>query len=326
MTDPSPSEPTAAPEPATPRVPKRVVASRSGAANAKAAAKIGAAERDFKKYLPYIGVASTIGVLALLVRTPRFASAGCLAIGCVLGALLLWLGHSYRVSLPADDKLRWMLTPITAMILAVAFVPFARVVFPPPPVGVVQLSASDEHHEIPVNSATNLWIDVSGRQSPTAVGLADYTLALSLDAQRQRVAGRLRGEPGDPVLHERNTLAIHGPGTLRVELRGLSSAIATPITVQVHGRLVPTMPLLVVLGALWILAAMIDTALYRRGVEPSYAAAMGIPLIAVAYYQLRTITGESMPTELAGGALLGAILGGLGGEVLARIGRMLAPK
>jgi hypothetical protein len=320
--EPATNKPAAVSKPQRPKPPPRRPAKGANASSAGSASMPAAA--NLKKWAPYIAAGVTVAVVALLVRTPRFAAPGALAGGLIVLGLLAWVAMSYRESLPTDDKLRALIVPATLGVVLATAVPLVYTVYPPAPKGTVELRQTGDAQTVDLQGGVDLWATVTGQLSPTATGNGDYTVGLTLGSQSSRLAGRLRVQ--DQGLTERQNLSVRGPGTLRVELRGISSSLAPPLRVTVHSRPIPALWLSGLFFALLVLVIAIDVALYHRGIEPSYAAAMSLPLVAVMYLQLRPVGGAGIPLDLLAGGLVGAIAGGLGGEGLARIGRMIAPK
>jgi hypothetical protein len=310
MSEPQPKEATT-----TARRPRRNVP--SGATNVKIQTG-----PDLKKWAPWIAAAVTVAVVALLVRTPRFAAPGALAGALIVMGLIGYSCIGYRISLNADDKLRALILPATVGILLGAAVPLAWAIYPPAPKGTAALRQVGQSVAIDLAGGVDLWTTIAGTMAPSTPGTADYTVIASLGAQSERVAGRLH--PQDGALIERRNLSIRGPGTLRLELRGISSALQPPLTLTVYARPVPILWLGALFTLLALLAVGIDVSLWKRGIEPSYAAALCLPLAAAMYLQARPVGGADLPSDVLAAGIFGAVAGGLGGELLARIGRAVA--
>lgn len=279
---------------------------------------------NLKKWAPWIGAALTVGIVALLVQTPRFALPGTLAGALIVCGLIAYSCAGYRISLPPDDPLRRVIAPAAIGVVVAAAIPLAWTISPPAPRGTAELREVGQVVSIDLGSGVDLWAQITAQQAPNAPGNADFTVQATAGTQSERIAGRLHAQSGQLV--ERRNLTIQGPGALRLELRGISSSIATPLRVIVNARPVPRVWLIALFSLLALAVVAIDVALFRRGIEPSFAAAMCIPLVATIYLQFRPVGGEELPTDVLAAGAIGAIAGGLGGELLARIGRSIAKK
>jgi hypothetical protein len=318
---PSPSSDGAPTRGARARVPPRRPAT---SATARSAPPPPGARLNLKKWAPYLAGALTVVTIVGLARIPRFAAPASLAGALVILGLLAWVAVSFREPLTSDDRLRALVLPAVLTVVAATAVPLAYTVFPPEARGRVALRSPGDAGTIDLRGGADLWAEVEGQFARDATGTADFSADVSVDGRTARLSGRLLAHEGE--LTARENLALRGPGTLRVELRGLSSALTPPLRIAVHARPIPTPWLAAVYLALLLLVVAIDVALYHRGGDPSFAAAMTLPLVAVLYLQLRPVGGASLPSHLAASALVGALAGGLGGEALARLGRRLSPK
>ncbi|MBL8679589.1 MAG: hypothetical protein JNK05_10505 [Myxococcales bacterium] len=279
---------------------------------------------NLKKWAPWIGAALTVAVVALLVQTPRFALPGTLAGALIVCGLIAYSCAGYRIMLPPDDPLRPVIAPASVGIVIAAAIPLAWTISPPAPRGTAELREVGQVVSIDLGSGVDLWAQIAAQQAPNVPGNADFTVQASAGAQRERIAGRLHAQSGQLV--ERRNLTIQGPGAVRFELVGMSSSIAAPLRIIVNARPVPRVWLVALFSLLALAVVAIDVALFRRGIEPSFAAAMCIPLVATIYLQFRPVGGDELPTDVLAAGAIGAIAGGLGGELLARIGRSIAKK
>jgi|LNFM01.1.fsa_nt_gb hypothetical protein len=279
---------------------------------------------NLKKWAPWIGAAATVAVVGLLVQTPRFTVPGTLAGALIVCGLIAYSCAGYRISLAPDDPLRKIIAPASIGIVLAAAIPLAWTILPPAPRGTAELRDVGQVVSIDLGNGIDLWAEIAGQQARNAPGNADFTVQATAGTQSERIAGRLHAQSGQLV--ERRNLTIQGPGSLRLELRGISSSIAAPLRVIVHARPVPRVWLIALFSLLALAAVAIDVALFRRGIEPSFAAAMCVPLVGTIFLQFRPVGGAELPTDILAAGAIGAIAGGLGGEVLARIGRSIAKK
>jgi hypothetical protein len=279
-----------------------------------------------RKYAPYIMAAAVIAVLVFLVRMPRYATVGAFGIALVIMAALGYVCLSYRASLPPGDQARALVPIVTVVSLLAAAIPLTYTTFPPPPRAEVDLAAPGDARSVAVTgSSAGLWLTVTGRFVPTATGHADYFLTVSkASGPTERVFGRLDPHPGRPASDQR-VLAQRAPGRFTVRLDQLSSAVAPPLHVAVHTKPVSTLTLALLYTVLALLVAAVDAMLWRRNIEPSFAAALLLPLVAAVYFQ-HAPPGDAVPADLLRAGVVGALGGGLGGELLARIARLVIPE
>jgi hypothetical protein len=277
-----------------------------------------------KKWAPYVVGVLAVATVVGFARIPRFSAPASLAGGLLLLGFLAWAAISFREPLTADDRLRALIVPAVLTVVAATAVPLAYTVFPPEPKGRLSLQRPGDAGVVDLGGGMDLWAAIEGHFAPNATGTADFSADLRIDGRAARLSGRLLAHDGE--LTTRENLSLRGPGTLRVELRGLSSALTPPLMIAVHARPIPTLWLAGLYLALLVLVVAIDVALYHRGGDPSFAAAMALPLVAVLYLQLRPVGGTALSSQMAASGLVGALLGGLGGEALARLGRRLSPK
>jgi hypothetical protein len=279
---------------------------------------------NLSKVLPYAVAVVVIGVLVLLIRTPRFTSIGAFLAGLAVMAGLSYVGMSYRESLPPSDRLRVLLPIVTIATMLAAAIPFGYTIFPPRPRGVVSLAHPNDAHVVEVNGTNaSIWLSVHGRFAPgtTLTENANYFLTVRKDdGASEHVSGSIHPHAGGP-LPEMHALALRGPGHITVQLDQSSPNVAMPLTVDVNAKPFSTLMLIFLYAAFAAAAVAIDAMLWRRGVEPSFAGAMLVPLVAVAYFQRHPVS-SSMPMDLLAAAVIGALGGGLGGEILARVGRL----
>lgn len=292
-----------------------------------APAKIPNTGPNWKKIAPYAVTAVVVLVLVSLVRSSRYANHGALAIGVVLIALFAYVAASSREALPLDDGLRKLLIPSALAVLVATAGPLFYTVFPPAPRAITTLSQAGEVQSLDLQTGIDCWAAISAQLRPNATGHGDFSVEFTKQSATERISGRLRPQPRGIASIEREELrAISGPGVVRAELRGISSAIQAPLRIELFVRPIPAIWLAAAYALLLILAIVIDVGLYKRGTEPSFAAALGIPLVAVGFLQFRVVGGDTLLTDLLAALAVGVIAGGIGGEGLARVGRLAVGK
>ncbi len=282
---------------------------------------------NWKKIAPYAVTGLIVAILVGLVRSSRYGSHGSLAIGFVFIALLAYMALGSRESLAKDDGLRKALVASVLAVVVATAVPLFYTVFPPAPRAVTTLSQVGEVQSLDVQTGIDCWTAITAQLAANATGHGDFSIEFSKvgagPTVTERVSARLRPQPGGGMLTERIELhAVNGPGVIRAELRGISSAVQAPLRVSIFVRPIPALWLAAAYALLFLLSIVVDVGLFKRGSDPSFATAMGIPLVAVGFLQFRVVGGESLGTDLLAALAVGVIAGGLGGEGLARLGRM----
>jgi hypothetical protein len=77
-------------------------------------------------------------------------------------------------------------------------------------------------------------------------------------------------------------------------------------------------------GLLAVAVLWVDVKLSRRKIESAFAASMGV-VLAATFYLHGHFTRATLPADLLAAALVGVLGGGVGGEILARVARGVAP-
>lgn len=290
-----------------------------------APAKISTTAAPMKRALPYVVSVAVVAALALVLRTPAIAHYGAIGAGVVVFGVMAWMALSHRVSLKTDDGLRTAVLVSSVLIFVCALAPFVRTVLPPAPAGTLRLARQGDEQSLRIDGAANsVWLTVRAAYAPNAGGAANYFLSVRRDeGPVERLNGALRVQP-DRYGRDRLELASRGAGTYRVRLEEYSPAVLAPVEVSLTPRPISTLLLALVYAALAFGAVAIDALLARRGLEPSFAAASLLPLGAVLYFQ-RHPPSDALLTELAAAGAVG-IGAALGGELLARLGRMVSPR
>lgn len=270
------------------------------------------------KFAPYLLAAVAIGgPLYVLVKVPRYASIGAMALIVVLAIGLGWMALAARPSLPPGDSLRNVLPLVAVIALGASIVPFAYTIFPPAPRGEVRLNAPGDSGSVEISgTSATAWITVAGRFVPNSTGNANYFLMVSHGNDSNRIDGTLRPHAGGP-LPERHVLTMRGPGAYTVRLEQASSAVAMPLTVSVSAKPFSTWLLILFFGSIAVAVIAVDVMLFRRGVEPAFAASLLLPMVAAVYFQRNPGT-NTLTTDLLAAGVIGLIGGGIGGEVIGR--------
>lgn len=288
--------------------------------------KIPAGGPPIGKIAPYVAMAlAVIGPLYLLLRVPHYASIGAMALVVVLLVGCGYLALSSRSSLKPDDSLRTTLPIVALIALGAAVVPFAYTIFPPAPRGEVRLASVGDAGDVVVSGMNStVWLTVSGRFAASATGTANYFLSVAHNGTTERVDGTLRPHAGGP-LPERHVLAMRGPGRYSIRAEQLSPAVQPPVVVALSVKPFSTILLIMLFASIGVIVIAVDVMLFRRGVEPAYAASLLLPLIAAIYFQRSPGTNTLGPDLLAAG-VIGLLGGGLGGELIARAVRSFSGK
>jgi hypothetical protein len=284
--------------------------------------KIPSGGPPLKKILPYAAGIAGAGLLFFLLRNPTLARIGSLLAGLAAMIALGWAATTYRTNLPPLDRLRVVVPIVAVASVMAAIVPYIYVLYPPPPRAVVSLAAIGDSRSLDIEgSSAAVWLSVEARFVPTATGSANYFLTVTrAGGHDERVVGTFRPRAGGPE-PDRRVLEQRGPGRFTVHFDEASNAIAPPLRVAVHTRPFSTLTLSILYAVLAGLILAVDTMLWRRGAEPSYASALLLPLVAVVYFQRLPVSVDSLRTDLLASAVIGVLAGGLGGELLGRAAR-----
>lgn len=289
-------------------------------------AKIPSSGPPIGKIAPYVAMAiAVIGPLYVLLKMPKYASHGAMAITAVVAVGCAWLALTARPSVKPGDNLRTLLPIVALMSTAAALVPFAYTIYPPAPRGEVRLSNDGDSGHVRVDGmSSTLWLTVSGSFVPNATGAANYFLTITHDGRTERVDGTLHPHAGGP-LPERHVLAMRGNGDYTIRLEERSSSVAAPIVVGLSAKPFSTILLIMLYASLAIAILAVDVMIFRRGIEPAFAASLLLPIVAAVYFQRSPGTNTLAPDLLAAG-VIGLLGGGIGGEILARGARSLMGK
>jgi len=279
-----------------------------------------------RSFVPYVVAGAVVVALGLLIRTPRYAPIGAMGIVVVVGLVMAWLGLGVRSTLTPEDRLRWLLPMLATFVLLLAGAIFAAGIFPPRPTGVVHLAASAAEGDVAISGpAGRVWLTVTGGVVPTATVPASYFLSVEHDGRTERVDGALHMTRRQ-TRSELHGLGLAGPGTYRVRLEQTSTAVALPLFVRVDSRPLSLLAVLLLGLVLAVGVVAADVMIWQRDIEPSFAPAMLLVLGAALYFhRVPFVTAAELPSALIAAGVVGALAGGLGGELLARLARSLLP-
>jgi len=166
---------------------------------------------------------------------------------------------------------------------------------------------------------------------------AQFELTVSRGVTQETVRGlfqRVTEESGAPTRGARPVEAtmasrhvlerIRGAGSLSVVLDRLPESVQPPLRVMVRAEPFSQTMLAALFGLLAVAALWVDVKLSRRKIETAFAAALGV-VLAATFYLHGHFTRASLPSDLLAAALVGVLGGGVGGEIMARIARAVAP-
>jgi hypothetical protein len=289
-------------------------------------AKIPSSGPPIGKIAPYVAMAlAVIGPLYVLLKVPKYASHGAMAITVVVALGCCWLALTARPSVKPGDSLRTLLPIVAFASTAAAIIPFAYTIYPPAPRGEVRLANDGDSGTVRVEGmSSTLWITVSGNFVPNATGSANYFLNVTHDGRTERIDGTLHPHAGGP-LPERHVLGMRGNGVYTIRLEEHSSAVAPPLVVGLSAKPFSTLLLIMLFASLAVAILAVDVMIYRRGIEPAFAASLLLPIVAAVYFQRNPGT-NTVGQDLLAAGVIGLLGGGIGGEVLARGARSLLGK
>jgi hypothetical protein len=293
---------------------------------------------DFSKFLPYFAAAAVIGGLVLTVtRSARFGvyAATVLVAGALLG--LGYVAWEHTATLPEGDRLRPMLRAVTVAVLLATIGPVAITLHPPAPQSVVRLSRPGDRAQVSVRgSAATIVLEAEGAFRPD-VGTdaqAHYEVTAARGSTEETVSGVFQRVAGagehearrvSSVVASRHVLGtLHGAGSLTLILDRLPESVQPPLRVLVRAEPFSQTMLAALLAALALAVLWVDVKVSRRKIESAYAASMGV-VLTFTFYLHGHFTRASMPSDLLAAALVGVLGGGVGGEILGRVARGVAP-
>ncbi len=276
--------------------------------------------------MPYFAVIGLIGSLAYLVRTPRFAVIGAIALGAVLCSLLGYFAWGHRIHVSPGESLRTTIPLLAVLTMLAAGGVYAYTVVPRPAHGEVALRNVGQDLHVQVHGvAAFVWISVHGTFDRSATGAANYILTVVHDGRSARIEGTFRPQEGRVPVERHPLRPLHGAGDYVLRLENASASVAMPMRVTVHERPFATPLLAALFGLLLAGVVAVDVMLRKRGIETSYAAALLFPMVSALYLQ-HGPPGDSLPLDLLAALAVGAIGGGLGAEFLSRIVHMVTGK
>lgn len=293
---------------------------------------------DFKKVATYaLPVLVVVGLLTVLFKSPahaHHAGAG------LVGVLILGLGYagwSHTETLSPDDGIRNGVRAATISVVLACLAAAGFTFFPPSAQHRLRLSRVGDHAEVEVaGAATAVVLTTEGNFKPdvgTSVR-AVYAFRVSHDNHEEDIEGRFtRDTPDVPagsppttggateIRSNRHVLqTLRGSGMYTITLDHIPESVNPPVLVAVSTEPFTQWMLGILFVLLIGLSVVVDVALARRGSEPAFAASMMVPLVAV-FYLHGHFTRASLTNSLVSAGLVGLLGGGLGGELLARLGR-----
>ncbi len=296
---------------------------------------------EASKYLPYVAVAGVLGGLVVTVaKSPHYAVyAATVLVGlAMLG--LAYVAWDHTTTLPEGDRLRPGARAVTVAVLLATFAPTAISLFPPPPQSVVRFARPGDRVDVTVRgAAAAVVLEAEGAFMPEvgAEARAQFEFTVSRGSTNENVQGlfqRVAEESGAPTRGARQVEAtmasrhvltsIRGPGPLTVMLDRLPESVQPPLRVMVRAEPFSQTMLAALFGLLAVAALWVDVKLSRRKIETAFAAALGV-VLAATFYLHGHFTRASLPSDLLAAALVGVLGGGVGGEILARVARAVAP-
>lgn len=295
---------------------------------------------ELSKYLPYLAAAAVLGGLVLTItRSPQYAVYAATALLTVAFAGLGYVALDHTTTLPDGDRLRLGTRVVTAAVLLAALAPTMISLYPPPAQSVARLSQPGDRAEVSVRgAAATVIVEAEGSFKPDvgAEVRAQYEITVSRGGREETVRGAFQrvsdqdgasrdARPVSSTMAGRHVLeTIHGAGPLSVALDRLPDSVQAPLRVSVRAEPFSQAMLLALYGLLLVAVLWVDVKLSRRKIESAYAAAMCV-VLAGTFYLHGHFTRASLPTDLLASTLVGVLGGGVGGEVLARVARAVAP-
>nr|MBK7064806.1 hypothetical protein [Deltaproteobacteria bacterium] len=293
---------------------------------------------ELAKYLPYLAAAAGFGVLVLTVtRSARYGVYAATALLAIAFLGLAYVAWEHTATLPDGDRLRPMLRAVTVAVLLATVGPAAITLHPPAPQSVVQLTRPGDRAEVTVRgAAATVVLEAEGAFRPD-VGTeaqAHYELTAARGSTEERVRGLFQRASEEGPAEARRVSAtvasrhvlgtIHGAGPMTVILDRLPESVQPPLRVVVRAEPFSQKMLAALFALLAVAVLWVDVKVSRRKIESAYAASMGV-VLASTFYLHGHFTRASLPSDLLAATLVGVLGGGVGGEILARIARGVAP-
>jgi hypothetical protein len=104
----------------------------------------------------------------------------------------------------------------------------------------------------------------------------------------------------------------------------LPESVQAPLRVVVRAEPFAQTMLAALYALLAVAVLWIDVKVSRRKIESAYAASMGV-VLAATFYLHGHFTRATLPSDMLAATLVGVLGGGVGGEILGRIARAVAP-
>lgn len=291
------------------------------------------------KYVPYVLVGAVLlGLLATILYAPAWAVPAAMALLTVAALGLGYAGFQDTHGLPPDDSFRKVVGGGTAAVVLGLVALVALTLYPPTPFGTVTLQRAGDSGTVRVDRDTPLlFLDTHGTFEPD-VGpsvQAQYTLHLTREGTEEEVSGAFERSAGQSPVAGGNMAAsatteataarhalttLHGAGTYTITLDRLPDSLRPPLRASLRSALLAPWMVYGLLGLLALVVVVIDAGLSKRGIEPTYAASLLLPIAFTAYLSQHFSEGN-VGQSLFTAFLIGLLVGGLGGEGLARVTR-----
>ncbi len=290
------------------------------------------------KYLPYALVALVVvSLVGVIMRAPAYATHAAMALLAGGAAALGWVGWSDTHALPPDDGFRRVVVGATGLVAAALVAVAALTLYPGAPAGTVVLRRAGDAGSVTVAAGSKLFVEVGGTfeadVGPSAK--ASYVLHVTRAGAEEELEGEFERSAGENPMASGNMAGaaatestakrhrlrtLEGPGRYTLTLDRMPDNLRPPVRASLYAeRLAPWMVSLA-LGLLALLALVLDAGLAKRGIEPAYAPAMLMGVVLVGYLH-RFFAGGNVSEGLFASFLVALLVGGLGGEVIARVTR-----
>ncbi len=293
---------------------------------------------ELSKYLPYLAGLGVVGGLVLTVtRSQQYGVYAGTALLVLAMAGLGWVGWEHTATIPAGDRLRAYVGVVIAAVLLGSAGPAVLALFPPAPAAVVTLARAGDRADAEVHgTAAALVLEAEGAFVPDvgSDARAQFTLLVQRGGREEVVTGVFQRSGDDAGrqsvrasrgVASRHVLAtMRGEGPLSIVLDRLPESVRPPLRVIVRAEPFSQGALAGFFASLALAALWIDVKIARRKIESAFAAAMGVVLCAV-FYLHGHFTRATLPSDLLAAGLVGVLGGGVGGEIVARLARVVAP-
>jgi hypothetical protein len=297
-------------------------------------------------YIPYVLVVAAIATLLYTItKVPEHALK---AAGVLLGLGTLGLGYvgwQDTHTLPQGDGFRKAVAATTAALVLALLATLGVTLFPIRPIATISLDRAGAAATIEVPApGANLFLETSGTfqhdVGPSAQ--AKYDLHVARQGTEEELSGMFEKSGNADNENDNDNHAVsrvpvkpetasarhwlrtlNGPGRYVVTLDHMPDNLQPPLRVALRTEPFARWTLYALFGVLAVLVLIVDARIASRNVEPSYGPAMLFALVFVLYFR-HAYAGTNISEALFASFLVGLLVGGLGGEVFARISRKIA--